>query len=104
MSRQLSDSSFFEDVSKEVPKIMKYGLQDSWLSKFFVKPNKVIIKRLDLEQPEIFHFVDKVEAGLLEQKITTEAMKAHFLEVMQEHRSLSERQAEIALKEEDMLK
>lgn len=81
VSRQTSDSAYFEEVPQEVFQILKFGLQGSLLSKFFVKPNKVIVKRLDLEELERIQFMDEVEAGLIEQKLTTETMKAQLMEV-----------------------
>lgn len=36
------------------------------------------------QEPEMIQFADKVEADLLEQIMTTEAMKAQLLEVIQE--------------------
>lgn len=65
----------YEEIPKDVPKILKSGVQASWISKFFVKPNKIVLKRLDLEEPEMIQFQDKVEANLLEQKVKQKAMQ-----------------------------
>ena len=70
ISRQISDSTFYKDTPKDVPEVLKYGLQASLISKFFVKPDKIVVKRLDLEEPKMIQFADKVEADLLEQKMT----------------------------------
>jgi hypothetical protein len=71
ISRQISDSTFFEEIPKEVPEIMKIGLQASLISKFLVKPDKIVVKRSDLEEPEQIQSIDKIEVDMMEQKMTT---------------------------------
>jgi len=83
ISRKISDSEFVEEGPLEVPEILKSGLQASWLSKFFVKPDHIVIES---QEPEIIQFQDKVEVDLQEQKMTTEAIIAQLMEVMKEHK------------------
>lgn len=104
ISRQISDSAFFEEIPKEVPEILKTGLQASCISMFFVKPDKVIFKRVDLEESEMIQFADNVEADMLEQKSKQEAMQAQLMEVIQGQKSLSVRQAAMAIEQEKLNK
>jgi hypothetical protein len=50
--KQLSDSPHFIDHTKEIPSVVKTDLDTSWISSMFIKPEKVVITRLDLEDPK----------------------------------------------------
>jgi hypothetical protein len=72
--------------------------------KFFFKPDKIVVKRLDLKEPEMIQFADKVAADLLEQKMTQEVMKTHLMEVMQENKILGAYQAALVRRHEKLAK
>lgn len=74
------------------------------ISKFFFKPDKIVVKRLDLKEPEMIQFADKVEADLLEQKMTQEVMKTQLMEVMQENKILGAYQAALVRRHEKLAK
>jgi uncharacterized protein (DUF2344 family) len=74
------------------------------ISKFFFKPDKIVVKRLDLKEPEMIQFADKVAADLLEQKMTQEVMKTHLMEVMQENKILGAYQAALVRRHEKLAK
>jgi len=85
----------------EVQEIVKFGLQGSWLSKFFTKPENVILKS---QNPEVVHFQDLMQADMKEWKLTTENVKAQLIEVMLEQKRHNELQAELIRKQEALEK
>lgn len=79
----VKESELVEEGSPEVPEILKSGLQGSWISKFFTRPDQIVVKSQD---PEMVQFQDKMEADMQEQKLTSKAVKAQLMEVMIEQK------------------
>jgi len=50
--KQLSDSPHFIDSTKEIPTAIKTGLDTSWITSLFIKPKRVVMKSLNMEDPE----------------------------------------------------
>lgn len=64
----------------------------------------MVIKRLDLEDPEEVKLIEKLQEDMLEHKMTSEALKNQLSEVMKEHKRQSEIQEELIRKQEEMAK
>ena len=73
--KKLLDSPHYHEFPKEVPQVVKIGLETSWLSNMFIKPEKVVIKRLDHEDPEKIKLIDKLQEDMHDYKLTFEALR-----------------------------
>jgi len=50
--KQLSNSPHYIDYSKKIPAVVKSGLDTSWITQMFIKPEKAILKSVNMEDPE----------------------------------------------------
>jgi len=91
ITRQIDYSALVKELEPaqeasipEVPEVVKYGLQGSWLANFFKKPEPIIVRSQD---PEVA-YQDKLQADLNSQKLKTEAVEAHLLELKMNQEAL----------------
>jgi len=68
----------------------------------FIKPEKVVIKRLDLDDPEKIKLVDKLQEDMQDHKLTTKALRDQLLVVMQEQKWQNEIQEGLVRKQEEL--
>jgi hypothetical protein len=64
-TKQLSDSPHYIDYSK-ISAVVKSGLDTSWITQMFIKPEKVVMKSLNIEDPEEMKLVEKLQEDLFE--------------------------------------
>jgi hypothetical protein len=93
--KQLSDSPHFIDHTKEIPVVVKIGLDTSWITSMFIKPEKVVIKSLNLDDPKEVKLIEKLQEDLLEQKIISENLQTQLAELIEEKRKQSLKQEEL---------
>jgi len=69
ISRQLPSGPSKEvDETSSVPEVMKFGLQDSLVSKFIHKPVSFENLKLDLGEPMLNHVINQVRLEMIMQK------------------------------------
>lgn len=68
INRQIGPTEHEMQVSSEVSEILKYRLKDSFISNFFLKLDKLFLKKLDPEESGMEDFRVKVESYMEEQK------------------------------------
>jgi hypothetical protein len=100
--KQPSNTPHYPDPTREIPQIVKIGLDTSWITSMFIKPEKVVIKRLDLEDPEEVRLIEKLQEDLLDQKLISKDLKNQLTAVRQEQKRQTLIQEEQIRKQEEL--
>jgi len=62
--KQLSDSPHFIDPTKKIPTTINAGLDTSWITSMFIKPKRIVMKSLNLEDHEEMKLVEKLQEDM----------------------------------------
>jgi len=84
--KQISDSPHYIDYSKKIPEVVKSGFDTSWITKMFINLEKVVLKSLNIEDPEEMKLMEKLQRDLFEQKMVSKDLRRQLVELKEEQK------------------
>jgi len=84
--KQLSESPHYIDYSKKILEPVRSGLDTSWIIQMLIKPEKYVMKSLNMEDHEEMKLVKKLQEDPFEPKMVFEKLRRQLAKVKEEQK------------------